>query len=216
MKANIIKRMLCGALALSLVLAPSMSTLASSNAGNVTGNTTVAPATNSEVQENTTAATVSYTTSSSAAGIRSEVGGVFVLKKGVGVAVTMPAATIAANYGLGAGERPFVKALDIDTKKSNLAYQCMTDTARALGATVVGAINLELGKMSGGVYSLLPAGVEIPVTFSVPAAAQGRTVAVIRVQEGGVVTVLQDTDTNPATVSFNTTGGAGAYAIIAY
>ncbi len=220
MKANIIKRMLCGALALSLVLAPSMSTLASSNAGNVSGNTTVAPAarptTGGGVQENATAPTVSYTTTSSAAGVRSEVGGVFVLKKGVGVAVTMPAATIAANYGLGAGERPFVKALDMDTKKSNLAYQCMTDTATALGATVVGAINLELGKMAGGVYSLLPAGVEIPVTFSVPTAAQGKTVSVVRVQEGGVVTVLQDTDSNPATVSFNTTGGAGAYAIIAY
>lgn len=205
MKANIIKRMLCGALALSLVLAPSMSTLATTTAANVPGNA---------VQE--TAATVAYTTTSNAAGIASQVGGVYILRRGIGVAITTPASTIAANYGLAAGERAFIKAMDMDVRKSNLAYQCMTNTAAAYGATIVGTINLELGKMSGGRYSLLEAGAEVPVTFSVPRAAQGQRIGVIRVQEGGVVTVFEDMDTNPATVSFNITGGAGAYAIIAY
>lgn len=209
MKANIIKRMLCGALALSLVLAPSMSTLATSSAGTVSGNAVVA-----EVQE--TAATVAYTTTSNAAGIASQVGGVYILRRGIGVAITTPASTIAANYGLAAGERVFVKAMDMDIRKSNLAYQCMTNTAAAYGATIVGTINLELGKMSGGRYSLLEAGAEVPVTFSVPRAAQGQRIGVIRVQEGGVVTLFEDMDTNPATVSFNITGGAAAYAIIAY
>lgn len=221
MKANIIKRMLCGALALSLVLAPSISTFASSKAGSVSGNASGNVATQEAAQEAAqgvqgTVAAITYTTTSNAAGIASQVGGVYMLNKGIGVAVTSPASTIAANYGLGANERVFVKAIDMDTKKSNLAYKCMLDTAAAYGANVVGTINLELGKMAGGVYSLLPAGAEIPVTFSVPKAAQGQNIAVIRVQEGGVVTVLQDTDANPATVSFNTTGGAGAYAIIAY
>ena len=216
MKANIIKRMLCGALALSLVLAPSMSTLATTGAGSVSGNTVVAEATTGEVQETATAATVAYTTTSNAAGIASQVGGVYILRRGIGVAITTPASTIAANYGLAAGERVFVKAMDMDIRKSNLAYQCMTNTAAAYGATIVGTINLELGKMSGGRYSLLEAGAEVPVTFSVPRAAQGQRIGVIRVQEGGVVTVFEDMDTNPATVSFNITGGAGAYAIIAY
>ena len=211
MKANIIKRMLCGALALSLVLAPSMSTLATTGAANVPGNAVVA-----EVQETATAATVAYTTTSNAAGIASQVGGVYILRRGIGVAITTPASTIAANYGLVAGERAFIKAMDMDVRKSNLAYQCMTNTAAAYGATIVGTINLELGKMSGGRYSLLEAGAEVPVTFSVPRAAQGQRIGVIRVQEGGVVTVFEDMDTNPATVSFNITGGAGAYAIIAY
>lgn len=211
MKANIIKRMLCGALALSLVLAPSMSTLATTGAANVPGNAVVA-----EVQETATAATVAYTTTSNAAGVTSQVGGVYILRRGIGVAITTPASTIAANYGLAAGERVFIKAMDMDIRKSNLAYQCMTNTAAAYGATIVGTINLELGKMSGGRYSLLEAGAEVPVTFSVPRAAQGQRIGVIRVQEGGVVTVFEDMDTNPATVSFNITGGAGAYAIIAY
>ena len=206
MKANIIKIMICGALALSLVLAPSMSTLATTTAANVPGN----------VQETATAATVAYTTTSNAAGIASQVGGVYILRRGIGVAITTPASTIAANYGLAAGERAFIKAMDMDVRKSNLAYQCMTNTAAAYGATIVGTINLELGKMSGGRYSLLEAGAEVPVTFSVPRAAQGQRIGVIRVQEGGVVTVFEDMDTNPATVSFNITGGAGAYAIIAY
>lgn len=216
MKANIIKRMLCGALALSLVLAPSMSTLATTGAGSVSGNTVVVEATTGEVQETATAATVAYTTTSNAAGIASQVGGVYILRRGIGVAITTPASTIAANYGLAAGERVFIKAMDMDIRKSNLAYQCMTNTAAAYGATIVGTINLELGKMSGGRYSLLEAGAEVPVTFSVPRAAQGQRIGVIRVQEGGVVTLFEDMDTNPATVSFNITGGAGAYAIIAY
>ena len=216
MKANIIKRMLCGALALSLVLAPSMSTLATTGAGSVSGNTVVAEATTGEVQETATAATVAYTTTSNAAGIASQVGGVYILRRGIGVAITTPASTIAANYGLAAGERVFIKAMDMDIRKSNLAYQCMTNTAAAYGATIVGTINLELGKMSGGRYSLLEAGAEVPVTFSVPRAAQGQRIGVIRVQEGGVVTLFEDMDTNPATVSFNITGGAAAYAIIAY
>ena len=92
----------------------------------------------------------------------------------------------------------------------------MTDHAAALGATVVGTINLEIGQMLAGKYSLLGADVTVAAAFSVPAAAQGKTVAVLRVQEGGVVTLLQDTDPNPAVVAFNTTGGAAAYAIIAY
>ena len=216
MNANLIKRMLCGALALSLVLAPSMSTLATTGAGSVSGNTVVAEATTGEVQETATAATVAYTTTSNAAGIASQVGGVYILRRGIGVAITTPASTIAANYGLAAGERVFIKAMDMDIRKSNLAYQCMTNTAAAYGATIVGTINLELGKMSGGRYSLLEAGAEVPVTFSVPRAAQGQRIGVIRVQEGGVVTLFEDMDTNPATVSFNITGGAAAYAIIAY
>lgn len=204
MKTRLIKRMLGATLAMALILAPSMGAFATTSVP-VSGNRV------QETQEATVAVPV-YKTTSSVAGIKSSVGGVYILNKGIGTAILTP----AGNITVAPGARPYVKAMDMDVKKSNLAYKCMTDHAAALGATVVGTINLEIGQMLSGKYSLLGADVAVSAAFSVPAAAQGKTVAVLRVQEGGVVTLLQDTDPNPAVVAFNTTGGAAAYAIIAY
>ena len=80
-------------------------------------------------------------------------------------------------------------------------------------------INLELGKMAGGKYSLLPSdGAEIRVSFGIPKnfAQANKTFAVVCVRAGGAVSILEDVDDNPNTVTFDTTGGAGAYAIIKY
>lgn len=211
MKTRLIKRMLGATLAMALILAPSMGAFAKTTTTTaVSGNrATAAPA--SAAQEATVAAPA-YKSTSSVAGVKSSVGGVYILNKGIGAAILTPAGNIA----VAPGARPYVKAIDMDVKKSNLAYKCMTDHAAALGATVVGTINLEIGQMLAGKYSLLGADVTVSAAFSVPAAAQGKTVAVLRVQEGGVVTLLQDTDPNPAVVAFNTVGGAAAYAIIAY
>ena len=73
--------------------------------------------------------------------------------------------------------------------------------------------------MSSGKFGLLPAdGAEITVSFGIPAsfAQSGKTFAVACVRPGGAVSILQDVDDNPNTVTFNTTGGQGAYAIIRY
>lgn len=211
MKTRLIKRMLGATLAMALILAPSMGAFAKTTTTTaVSGNrATAAPA--AAAQEATVAAPA-YKSTSSVAGVKSTVSGVYMLNKGIGAAILTPAGNIA----VAPGARPYVKAIDMDVKKSNLAYKCMTDHAAALGATVVGTINLEIGQMLAGKYSLLGADVTVSAAFSVPKVAQGKTVAVLRVQEGGVVTLLQDTDPNPAVVAFNTTGGAAAYAIIAY
>lgn len=209
MKANIIKRVLSGALALSLVLAPSVGAMASSSSANVGGNQGGAAAT-------TAVQTVKYETSSSVAGVRSTVGGVFILKRDVKGAVTLGSGEIARLFGLGAGERPFVKMIDMDNKKSHLAYKCMTDTARALGAEIFGTMNVELGKMAAGRFSLLFGEGRINVVFNVPAKFQGRNVAVICVQEGGKVAVLADTDTVAGTLNVALPAGASALAFIAY
>ena len=212
MKTRIIKRMLSATLAMALILAPSMGAFAkTTEPASVSGNR----GGTSSTQEATVAAPA-YKETSSVAGIKSAVSGVYVLEKGIGAAILTDAATIGQAFALEAGAKAYVKVTDMDVKKSNLAYQCMTNYAAALGAKVVGTINMELGKMVAGKYSLLPATGEVAAAFSVPVAAQGQTVAVLRVQEGGIVTLLQDTDPNPAVVAFNTVGGAAAYAIIAY
>lgn len=217
MVLKIAKRILTGALALTLALAPSMGAYATTNSGGTVSGGTVATVTpDNQVATVEVFKNVKHT--STVAGVKSTVAGAYVLEKGVAVAVTTPAATIAQSYALAAGETPYVKVFDMDVKKSSLAAASLEIAAKAFGGTNVAFIQMEFGKMSKGEYSLLPAGAGIAASFSIPKAAQvaGAKYAVVRVVEGGAFTLLEDTDSNPATVSFVTTGGAGAYSIIRY
>ena len=99
-------------------------------------------------------------------------------------------------------------------------YLATIDAAAASQGGEVGPmINLEFGKMAGGKYSLLSSdGPAIQIALGIPKsfAQAGKTYAMVRVQAGGVVTILPDIDDNPNTITFATTGGAGAYAIIRF
>ena len=216
MKANIIKKTLMAALTVSLVMAPVMGVCADSDV----------PQPGPSVEETVAASTSGAVTSvadipasSAVAGVKTTTAGVYLAKSVSGVAAATPVATIAQGYGLAAGEKPYVKVSDMDPKKSYLAKQCMDAVASSQGAVVGPMLNLEFGKMSGGKYSLLSEeGPEIRMSVGLPKnfVQDGKTYAVICVRAGGVVTILQDVDTNPNTVTFNTTGGAGAYALIKY
>lgn len=234
MNVKITKRILTGALALTLALAPSVGAYATDITTD--GNTDITTDGNTDITYDgtvsgnvTTGTVVSTVTSatevfkevkstSSVAGVESTVSGAFILQKDIAAAITTPATTIAQSFNLGAGERPYVKVFDMDVKKSNLAAASLEIAAKAFGGTNVGFIQMEIGKMANGEYSLLPAGPNVAASFSIPKNAQvaGARYAVIRVVEGGAFTLLEDTDDNPATVSFVTTGGAGAYAIVRF
>ncbi|MGN0307534.1 MAG: hypothetical protein ACI4DN_04875 [Lachnospiraceae bacterium] len=211
MKANIIKRMLCGALALSLVLAPGIGVSATERG-------TVAPVAEATAEEATTVAFPNVRETSTVAGIRSTVGGVFLLEKGINVATTTNLNTLAANYNLEAGARPYVKAYDMDTKKSNLAKASLDAAATAYGATSIGYINFELGAMNKGVYSLLEGGAGVDAAFSIPAASlqAGASYGVICVKEGGVVTVIKDTNPDDSIITVTLPAGRSAIALIKF
>lgn len=217
MKTNIIKRVLSSALALSLVMAPVMGVSASSVSSNptVTGNSatvvTEAVATVEAVKE--------IPVTSKVAGVETTVSGVYLVEKVDGCAITTDMTAISQGYGLASGEKLFAKMMDMDSKKSHLARACMDYAAAAVGAQVGPCINIELGKMAAGKYSVLPAeGATIRIAVGVPAnfVEAGKTYAMVRVRVGGVVDILPDVDTNPNTITFDTTAGAGAYAIIKY
>ena len=107
----------------------------------------------------------------------------------------------------------------MDAKKSSLTKAVIDDAAASIGATVGPCINIEIGMKSSGKFSLLPSdGEKIAVKIGVPKsfAQDGKTYAVICVRPGGAVSVLTDVDDNPNTVTFETTGGQGAYAIVKY
>lgn len=211
MKASIIKKMLSGALIVSLVMAPAMS---------VAAVTTETPSGSTVVEETVEAAAVAEVpASSTVAGTVTTTRGTYLATSVNGAAVTTSTASISSGYGLSAGETPYVKMTNMDPVKSNLAKASIDAAAASQGAEVGPMINLEFGKMSGGKYSLLSTeGPEIRIALGIPKkfAEAGKTFAMVRVRAGGVVSILPDVDDNPNTITFDTTGGAGAYAIIKY
>lgn len=220
MKANLAKRVMTCALAGALVVGSSMSVLASSGSSSSSkSKEEVVAEIVQEVSDGGVASVADVPTSSSVAGVWSSVSGVYLATNVNGAAITTPLDTIAGSYALAAGERPYARVYNFDGKKSTAAQAVIDNAAAALGATVGPVINFELGKMSGGKFTLLPSeGAAVNVKFGIPKsfAQADKTFAIICVRPGGAVTVLQDLDTDPNTITFATTAGQGAYAIVKY
>lgn len=219
MKASIIKKMMTGVLAVSLVMAPVMSVGATTITPDESTTTVeeILSSGTSDTSESVTVAEVP--TSSSVAGVRTSTAGIYLATSVNGTAVVSGLDAIATGYGLTGSERPYSKFSNLDPKKSPMAKAAIDLAAASQGATVGPMINLELGKMSAGKYSLLPSdGPAIRIALGIPKnfVKSDATYAMVCVRAGGVVTILPDVDDNPSTITFDTTGGAGAYAIIRY
>lgn len=211
MRVSIIKKMLAGTLAVVLLTGSAMSVQASTNPNESTIVDEAA------AEAGVTAEEIPAT--SSVAGTVTTVTGVYLASKVNGTAITTPAADIAAGYGLASNEKAFAKFSNMDAKKSYLANACLVAGAASQNAILGPCVNIELGKMTSGHYSLLPTtGAAIRISIGIPAsfAQDGHTYAMVRVREGGIIDILKDVDANPNTITFDTTGGAGAYAIIKY
>lgn len=235
MKTKFIQRMMASALTVALVAAPAMSVCASSasgSGGSISGNSVststsaedrVIAIINESNENNDGGSSVSsiaeIPVTNTVAGTKSTVQGVYIATSVNGTAITSGLAGIASSYGLSSGEIPYARFSNMDVKKSNLAKAVIDNAAAAIGAAVGPCINIEIGKKAGGQFSLLSQdGEKITVKVGIPKsfAQDGKTFAVICVRPGGAVTVLQDTDSNPDTITFDTTGGQGAYAIVKY
>ena len=235
MKTKFIQRMMASALTVALIAAPSMSVFAAGGYGNygngssgsVSGNSTSAA--EEEVLAiinesngdggSSISSIAEIPVTNTVAGVKSTVQGVYIATSVNGTAIATGLSTIASGYGLAAGEVPYARFSNMDVKKSNLAKAVIDDAAASLGATVGPCINIEIGKKADGKFSLLSQdGEKITIKVGIPKsfAQDGKTFAVICVRPGGAVAVLQDTDTNPDTITFDTTGGQGAYAIVKY
>ena len=196
MKANIAKRVLLCALTAALLVAPAMGVSASSSGSKGS----------SKVEEII-----------SSNGGQSNTGGSG--SSSVASVPTTGLSTISTGYGLANGERPYARIYNMDAKKSYQAQACIDNAAASMGAVAGPAINVEIGKMASGKFSLLPAdGAAISLKVGIPKnfAQSDKTFAVVAVRPGGAVSILQDTDTNPDTVTFDTTAGQAVYALIKY
>lgn len=231
MKAQVVKRILSSALAMTLLLGSSNVALASSGSS-LSGNsaTTTVQAVEEIVTEQvmqivneSSSGSVStiaeIPTTSSVAGVKSTVSGVYLATSVNGVAVTTGMTTIADSYGLAKNEKAYVRAYNFDSKRSTAAKAVIDSAAASMGAEVGPIINFEFGKMADGKFSLLPSdGASFNVKVGIPKsfAKEGKTYAIVCVRPGGAVSIIKDADNDPNTVTFPTTAGQAAYALICY
>ena len=213
MNMKFLKRVLAVTLAASLMVAPVITAGATTNSSEpaATSSTSTAsqestPVTNPDVK---TVGSFSVP----GANLTSDVPGSYLIKTIAGIAVRQSAATIKAAAGLAANESVFVRAYDITAAKAPAAFASANFAATALGGTIKGALNIDLGKLTAGKNFTTLNGVAVPCTFGLRNVTAGKRLVVIRVLPGGAVEVLEDQDENPNTVTVNISG-FGAYFIV--
>lgn len=185
----------------------------SSNAAEEFAGTTEGTASVAEIVKDV--ATVSAGSSVSVGGtlIKSSIAGASTVKSFQGVAVTTPAADLKANLGLKDGQTAFVMSFDTNAKKSPLAMSCINAAIESTGGNFVTAINVELGAKENGKFVSLKNGSAAMVAGLPKNVDTSKTFYVVCVQPGGIITILQDQDTNPKTVTFEIKAGLGTYAL---
>lgn len=147
--------------------------------------------------------------------MRTSVAGAYAAKSVQGMVVVTPLATVKANLGLTGSQVPAITIYDTDVKKSSKAMACINAAAEALGAKVVTALNIDLGAKEKGKWVKLASG-SVALTAGLPKNADtSKTYSAVLVQPGGVITILEDQDTDPKTVTFEVKAGIGTYAIVA-
>lgn len=147
--------------------------------------------------------------------VRNTISGAIKVDTLQGAAVTTPLADVRASLGLTGNQTPYVIVFDTNAKKSNLAMNCVNAAAESLGGQVVAAINVTLGAKENGKLISLSNGSAGMVAGLPKNADTSKTYSIVCVQPGGVVTILNDQDSSPKTVTFAVQAGLGTYGIVA-
>lgn len=147
--------------------------------------------------------------------VRTSIGGVYAANSVQGTAITTSLNSVKANLGLTGTQKPAITIYDTDPKKSPAALASINAAAEALGGTVLTSLNIDLGAKENGKWVTLSNG-SVALAAGLPKGADTtKTYCAILVQPGGIVTILEDQDTNPNTVTFEVKAGIGTYAIVA-
>lgn len=215
-----IKRILAVVLAATMVMASALTVCATTTSTSGAGSTeSTGKSSSGSTSESATVAVAEVKAANATmkiAGldVKTTIAGGYAAKKVEGVAVTTPLADVKAKLGLKAGQTPYVIVYDTDAKKSHLAMDCVNAAAESIGATFVAAINVDLGAKENGKFVSLKDG-SIAMVVGIPKVDVTKTYSMVCVQPGGIVTILDDLDTNPKTVTFEVKAGLGTYAIVA-
>lgn len=214
------KRILAATLAATMVMASALTVFASGTGGSGSGISGAGSSSSSGSSSQSVSVAVEAVKSANVAikvagsDVKTTIAGCYAAEKVEGVAVTTPLAEVKANLGLKAGQTPYVIIYDTDAKKSHLAMDCVNAAAESIGASFVAAINVDLGAKENGKFVTLTNG-SIAMVVGIPSVDVTKTYSMVCVQPGGIVTILEDQDTNPNTVTFEVKAGLGTYAIVA-
>ena len=132
-----------------------------------------------------------------------------------GVAVTTSVEDVKKALGLVHGQRASVVIYDADVKASPEAIACLETAEQNAGATEVASLYFELGAKQDGKWLTNLTDGTVTVKVGLPKTAdRTKTYSVIRIEENGVITMLNDLDTSDKTVTFEATTGVGVYGIV--
>lgn len=147
--------------------------------------------------------------------VKTSVAGAYAAKKIQGAAVTNSLAEVKSKLKLSGNQTPYVMIFDTDVKKSSKAMDSINAAVTALGGGEIAAtLNIDLGAKEKGKYVSLSDG-SVGMVVGLPKGVDtSKAVSIICVRPGGKTTILEDTDTNPKTVTFEVQAGLGTYAII--
>lgn len=117
---------------------------------------------------------------------------------------------------LSGSQTPYVMIFDTDTKKSSKGMDSINAAVTALGGGEIAAtLNINLGAKEKGRFVSLSDG-SVGMVVGLPKGVDTtKSISIICVRPGGKTTILEDTDTNPKTVTFELQAGLGTYAIVA-
>lgn len=227
MKSNKIKRLLAATLAATLMMATTLTAAASGGSSGSSGSddeeeTVVVVEENNNGGGYSAPAAPSVPVVSSNAkmtvagsAVTTTVAGAYDVKTVQGAAVVTSAANVVANLGLTSGQTPYIMVFDTNPQKSNLAMACVNAAAEALKGTTVATLNVDLAAKQNGRLITLSKG-SVGMVVGLPKNADtSKTYSIVCVQPGGVVTILEDQDASPATVTFEVKAGLGTYGIVA-
>lgn len=215
MKSNKVKKLLAATLAATMMLSSALTVAASGGSGGSTG----APSSTSESSESSApeikTSSAGAKVSIAGTSVATTVAGAYLAKTVQGMAVITPTAALKTSLGLTGSQTPYIVAFDTDPKKSNKAMACVDAAAAALGGNVVTALNIDLAAKSNGKVIKLSNGSAAMVAGLPKGADLTKTYYAVCVQPGGVITILEDQDASPATVTFEIKAGLGTYGIVA-
>lgn len=207
-----IKKILAATLAATMVMASALTVCASTTGSGGAGSTGGSGESTTVTQEEIKSANVDIKVAGT--NVKTTIAGGYAAKKVEGVAVKTPMNDVKASLGLKDGQTPYIIVYDTDPKKSDKAMACVNAAAESIGAQFVAAINVDLGAKEKGKFVSLSDG-SIAMVVGIPKVDVTKTYSMVCVQPGGVVTILEDQDTNPKTVTFEVKAGLGTYAIVA-
>lgn len=143
------------------------------------------------------------------------IGGVYAANSVDGTVIQTPKEEIKEALKLSGSQTPVILIYDTDVKKSTNAMVCVNAAVESIGGDLVSTMNIDLGAKEDGKWVTLQDG-SVAMSAGLPKDADTtKTYSIVCVQPGGVITILEDQDQDPNTVTFPIQAGLGTYAIVA-